>query len=410
MSTVPAGTAARRLRRTRILMTVAFTAVTAICLALLAGLALRIDASSGVDVQTSNVAERAGGLARGIYFDGGVLHLEPLREDELAVGATEIGVYRLDRSSDVASTAYRKGTRVDELTTDERDGMVADVVEEQGSVHDRLRTRAGHSVVWAAAPVWNEADRIGAVVIVGQDLSAQEAGHDRLALGLGLGCLVLLAAAGLAGYTLSGRAMRPATRALAQQEQFLTEAAHELRTPLATLRLSVETGDPDDREHSLGVVDRLDRLITALLTRARIEAGTFEPERTALRLDQLVQEVVHEVGDTRSVRLVTEPTVVVGDPVLLGQAARNLVDNALRHAPGPVDVTVTPQRLAVRDGGPGIPEERRGSVLRRGTGSGSGTGTGLSIVAWVSELHGATLTLSDAPGGGLVAEIAFPAV
>lgn len=402
-------------------MTVAFTAVTAICLALLAGLALRIDTTSGVDVVTSDVSERSGGLARAIYFDGGSLHLEPLHEDELARGASAVAVYRLDRASEVAATVYHSGGRADGLTARQRADLVARVIDEQGGVSARLPAGHDRTAVWGAAPVWDD-DDIGAVVVVGQDLSTQQAGHERLAVGLGLGCLVLLVAAGFSGYALSGRAMRPATVALAQQEQFLTEAAHELRTPLATLRLAVEAGDPTDRDHSLGVVDRLDRLLTALLTRARIEAGTFEPERIPLRLDQLVHDVVDGVetggegvetgggaGARALVRLFVEPVVVVGDPVLLGLAARNLVDNALRYAPGPVHVVVARRSLVVRDAGPGIPAERRASVLQRGTGSGAGTGTGLSLVAWVADLHGATLTLADADGGGLSAGIAFPA-
>lgn len=387
-------------------MAVAFTAVTAICLALLAGLALRIDTTSGVDVVTSNVSERSGGLARAIYFDGGTLHLDPLHEDELARGASAVAVYRLDRASKVAATVFHSSGRSDDLTVRQRTAIVGRVIDEQGGVTARLPSGHDGTAVWGAAPVWND-DDIGAVVVVGQDLSAQRAGHERLTVGLGIGCLVLLIVAGLSGYALSGRAMRPATVALGQQEQFLTEAAHELRTPLATLRLAVEAGDPADRAHSLGVVDRLDRLLTALLIRARIEAGTFEPERIPLRLDQLVHDVVDTFPASTPVRMSGEPVVVVGDPVLLGLAVRNLVDNALRYAPGQVVVVVAGRRLVVRDTGSGIPEERRVAVLQRGTGTGAGTGTGLSLVVWVVDLHGATFTLADADGGGLSASITF---
>lgn len=104
MSALPAGGAARRLRRTRLLMTVSFAAVIAVCLALLAALALSIDATSQRGAVTDDVTERAGGLARAVYFDGGTLHLEPLREDELAVGTSFLAVYRIDASGRVTAT------------------------------------------------------------------------------------------------------------------------------------------------------------------------------------------------------------------------------------------------------------------------------------------------------------------
>ncbi|MCA5923785.1 sensor histidine kinase [Curtobacterium oceanosedimentum] len=398
-------------------MTVSFAAVIAVCLALLAALALSIDATSQRRAVTDDVTERAGGLARAVYFDGGTLHLEPLREDELAVGTSFLAVYRIDASGRVTATPAHL-PRSAELPADRRDALIDAVLEEQGASDLRGADTAGRAAWWAAAPVWDD-DAIGAVVVVGQDVAAGTAAHDRLATGLAIGCLVLLAAAVVAGHVLSGRAMRPAVAALDRQEQFLREAGHELRTPLTALRLSIE-GTPTPtlaaREQALTTVDRLDHLLAALLTRARIDAGTFTPERVPLRLDQIVEQVVDDVRQTSRVRVATEPTVVVGDPVLLAQAVRNLVDNAERHARERVLVTVEPHQVRVVDDGPGVPADRREHVLRRGTtgtgtstSTGTGTGTGLAIVAWVAELHGGTVRLDDAPGGGLVVTVTLPA-
>ncbi|MFH9354598.1 sensor histidine kinase [Kitasatospora sp. NPDC017646] len=271
----------------------------------------------------------------------------------------------------------------------------------------------GRDIRWAAAPVW-DGDRIGAAVLVGADPAQSQAAHDRLVRWLTLGCAALVLAAAAVGHLLSGRAMRPALRGLEQQEQFLAEAAHELRTPLATLRLVVEGGStsptraPAALDEAVRLTDRLGRLgrlVTGLLARARVEAGTQEIEFTLLRLDQLVEQTIEELPDSTGVTVATEATIVNGDPELLAQAARNLVENALRHGGGgPVDVSVTAGRIAVRDHGPGVPAKDRTRVFERHvTGATStGTGTGLAIVRWVAELHNGTARLSPAPGGGLL--------
>jgi two-component system OmpR family sensor kinase len=111
----------------------------------------------------------------------------------------------------------------------------------------------------------------------------------------------------------------------------------------------------------------------------------------------------------------SEPVVVLGDPDLLAQAVRNLVENAQRHggpAGTPVEVTVTPGIVTVRDHGAGVPLADRERVFARGVTGGSeaasGTGAGLAIVRWVAELHHGTAHLADAPGGGLIAELRLP--
>jgi two-component system OmpR family sensor kinase len=250
-------------------------------------------------------------------------------------------------------------------------------------------------------------------VLVGTELTRSESDHDVLVRWLALGCTALVCCAAAVGHLLSGRAMRPALVGLGQQEQFLAEAAHELRTPLATLRLLVERGDSSDE--ALRLVDRLSRLVTGLLARARLESGAQPAELVPLRLDQLVETTVEELPDHESVTVDCEPVVVLGDPDLLAQAVRNLVENAQRHggpAGSPVEVTVAPGLVTVRDHGAGVPLADREQVFARGVtggpGATQGTGAGLAIVRWVAELHDGTARLVDAPGGGLVAELRLP--
>ncbi|MGX9885207.1 sensor histidine kinase [Streptomyces sp. NPDC002276] len=404
----PASPAVARLRRTRRLMTLLFASTTAACLVVLAVVAIRIDAASRRSGLDHEVGSRAAGLSRAVWFDAGVLHLEPLREDELAQGAQVLAVLQAapGKTPTVRNVVPGRSALPD---ADQLDEVWHSVLDEQGTVQVSAPATKGGRLRWAAAPVW-DGDRIGAAVLVGTELARSEHDHDLLVRWLALGCTALVCCAAAVGHLLSGRAMRPALRGLDQQEQFLAEAAHELRTPLATLRLTVERGGSSDE--ALRLVDRLSRLVTGLLARARLESGAQRVELVPLRLDQLVETTVEELPDHQSVTVTAEPVVVRGDPDLLAQAVRNLVENAQRHggpAGSPVEVGVTPGLVTVRDHGDGVPLADRERVFARGVaGTGPGTGAGLAIVRWVAGLHHGTARLTDAPGGGLLAELRLP--
>ncbi|MFE2140702.1 sensor histidine kinase [Streptomyces sp. NPDC059456] len=408
---MPRTPAMARLHRARWVMTLLFAATTTACLLVLALLAVRTDAQSRTNDLDNSVSHRADGLARTVYFDNGVLHLDALQEDDLALSAEMLGVIQAPPTGSPrirhAPTSLPDQAGLDEIWQQVQDDQETVLIATESG---------GREVQWAAAPVWDN-DRIGAAVLVGADSSQSQAAHARLVRWLVLGCAALVLAAAAVGHALSGRAMRPALRGLDQQEQFLAEAAHELRTPLATLRLVVEGGSaslaraPAALDEALRLVERLGRLVTGLLARARVEAGTHEVEMTPLRIDQLVEQTVEELPDRTGVAVTTEATIVVGDPELLAQAVRNLVENALRHGGGtPVHVRVADGRIVVRDRGPGVPAKDRERLFeRRVTGAAStGTGTGLAIVRWVAELHGGTAHLAAAPGGGLQAELFLP--
>ncbi|MGW1784649.1 sensor histidine kinase [Streptomyces sp. NPDC002143] len=404
-------------------MTLLFASTTAACLVVLAAVAIHIDAESRRSGLDHEVGSRAVGLSRAVWFDAGTLHLEPLREDELARGEQVLAVLQAvpGESPSVRNVAPGRSALPSQNRLDQ---VWQRVLEVQDTVLLSAPSSEGGRLRWAAAPVW-DGDRIGAAVLVGTELARSERDHDVLVRWLALGCTALVCCAAAVGHLLSGRAMRPALRGLGQQEQFLAEAAHELRTPLATLRLVVERGGSSDE--ALRLVDRLSRLVTGLLARARMEAGAQRVELVPLRLDQLVEITVEELPDHESVTVSSEPVVVLGDPDLLAQAVRNLVENAQRHggpAGSPVEVTVTPGLVTVRDHGAGVPLADRERVFARGvtgasgtasgtgatSGSGatSGTGAGLAIARWVAELHHGTARLADAPGGGLLAELRLP--
>ncbi|MFJ9824364.1 sensor histidine kinase [Streptomyces sp. NPDC101160] len=267
------------------------------------------------------------------------------------------------------------------------------------------------------------------VLVTVADATAEQARHQRLVWLVSGGCAVLVLLSAAVGHLLSGRAVRPALTALAQQEAFLADAAHDLRTPAASLRTLAETalrGETDSAEvhrRTLRLAEGMGGLVDGLLTRARLMSGTATPARQLLRLDQLVEAVVEEVveGATEEVaegvagkgptaghrvRVEAADTVVLADPDLVRRAVGNLLGNALTHghAPGvPADVLITVAgdgTLTVEDAGPGLPPEVAGALFERfRSGSGS-TGLGLSIASWVAHAHGGTLTADRGERGG----------
>ncbi|AJF68485.1 sensor histidine kinase [Streptomyces vietnamensis] len=279
------------------------------------------------------------------------------------------------------------------------------------------RTTDGEPVRVFAQPFYapEAADDAGpqGVLVTVADASAPQDDHRRLVWLVTGGCAVLVLLSAAVGHVLSGRAVRPALAALDRQEAFLADAAHDLRTPAASLRtlaetaLRGETDGADVHQRTLRLAEGMGRLVDGLLTRARLMSGTAAVARQPLRLDQLVEAVVDEAPTKgHRVRVEAEETVVVADPDLVRRAVGNLLDNALAHghAPGvPADVLITVGRdgvLTVEDAGPGLPPEVAGALFERfRSGSGS-TGLGLSIASWVAHAHGGTLAAERGERGG----------
>jgi len=217
--------------------------------------------------------------------------------------------------------------------------------------------------------------------------------------------------------------------AFAAQRAFISDAAHELRSPLTALRLQLQLLDraPDTvaRDEARGrlgaAVERAIHLLEQLLTLARSDPEEVVGEFAPVDLREVATEAImdtHTLALTRGIDLSLEAGTtppVRGDRAALRTLVRNLVDNAVRYTPagGTVVVRTVPTaagaRLVVQDTGPGIPAAERERVFdrfyRRAQDPESGTGLGLAIVKAIAARHGAKILLGDAPGGGLEASI-----
>ena len=222
---------------------------------------------------------------------------------------------------------------------------------------------------------------------------------------------------------------------LEKERRFTSDAAHELRTPLAALKthaqLARSSSRQADRDHALAQltrgVDRAAHVVDQLLDLARVEPGAQQPGQAMQSVDlhQLVIEVVAGLGVVaadKDIELSVEDSgrvLLTGDAVSLSMLIRNLVDNAIRYTPAQGRVTIgfedTDDQwvLRVADSGPGIRAEDQQKIFERfyrgSDRQQSGCGIGLSIVRRIAEMHHAHISLENLPdGAGLQVEVRFP--
>ncbi|CAB3859411.1 Sensor protein QseC [Achromobacter mucicolens] len=222
--------------------------------------------------------------------------------------------------------------------------------------------------------------------------------------------------------------------AFAQQKQFVGDAAHELRSPLAALRLQMRAlqraTDPEARqvaEQRLAAgIDRATRLVEQLLSMARQEGAQAQTPLAPVDLADVLRQAISETlpqANAKSIDIALDGEAeaqVRGNRDALVLLARNLLDNAIKHSPagGRVGIRLdrTPDRvsLLIDDAGPGIPVHERERVFdrfyRAEGNTTHGSGLGLAIARTIADRHGATITLEDPPAGqGLRARVDFPA-
>ena len=228
-------------------------------------------------------------------------------------------------------------------------------------------------------------------------------------------------------------------QSLDTQRAFVSEAAHELRSPLTALKLQLQllsrATDDAGRAHAVATlgtgIDRAARLVEQLLALARSEPGAPAATLQPLDLSEVVRQAVADTVPFAQSRgtefelFADAPVTINGDRAALAMLARNLADNAVRYSPpgsrvelrvnvahGVADGVAT---LQVDDAGPGIPPAERERVFDRFYRRSShnelndepGTGLGLAIVRSVAVRHGAEVALGESPLGGLRVTVRF---
>ncbi len=223
------------------------------------------------------------------------------------------------------------------------------------------------------------------------------------------------------------------SQTLENERRFTADAAHELRTPLAAIRIQAQVAmagrESEERDHALQQVvvgtDRATRLVEQLLRLARLDPLARLAAPQTLNLVSLARQTVTRAGELASQRRAdlhfsasANSLPLRGDADLLEVALRNLIDNALRYSPmgSTIEVFATLEHgetvLGVKDAGPGVATDELPKLIERfyrgREATAEGSGLGLAIVRRIAELHGARLEIANLDGGGFMAQLRWP--
>lgn len=205
-------------------------------------------------------------------------------------------------------------------------------------------------------------------------------------------------------------------RAYDVEKRFTTDAAHELRTPIAVLTARIDSMVPGPLKAALqGDAARIGRLVSQMLDVARLDAAPL-PMDENVDLTKVVRDAVADfapltIRTNRKMEMTAPPAPVLvkGNAHALALAVTNLVENAMLHTPEgtPIDIKVSASRvICVLDRGPGVRESDRKLIFERFQRTrdvtATGTGLGLSIVSEIARRHGATASVEQREGGGCV--------
>jgi len=308
----------------------------------------------------------------------------------------------------------------------------------EGETHDVTTEIAGDRTLRIHSESFAVSGELHRIAVVVADEIELEEQYASLITAFGAAALVALLLVALAGRLLVDRSMLPVERGITRMHQFMADAAHELRTPVAVLRTRAEVAllQPRDaeayREALEGIAAeaaRLSGLVADLLLLAHADAGERPIEPVSCHLDDIVLDACDAARSLATVAGVTiaidtfEQADVHADPALIRQAVMILLDNAIKFTPphGSIAVAVGVKRdeafLAITDTGPGILPRDRERVFDRFVRGDAppdrsrqpGAGLGLSIAQWIATAHQGRIELHAAVPTGTTAMLILPA-
>ena len=216
-----------------------------------------------------------------------------------------------------------------------------------------------------------------------------------------------------------------------RQRRFVADAAHELRTPIASIRTTIETAKGSTRQIDWDDVTddvltdaiRMQQLSEQLLLLARVDTSRLDDQLRPVDLDDVISVALRRHHMVDGIDLDTsgvDPVQITGEPVLLEQLVVNLLDNAAAHATSRVSISLHARqdtgRLTVDDDGPGIPTDQRAAIFERFTRldqartrhQRGGAGLGLAIVADIARIHAGTVRATENADGGARLQVDLP--
>jgi two-component system sensor histidine kinase KdpD len=315
--------------------------------------------------------------------------------------------------------------RAKRLVSLEADSTTHVAADQEGLASLLLETRSHVAVI---VPLYIRDRPIGAVCMA--DVSGLAFDRSDVAFAEGF---IRYAALALERARLAGEAEHVAALVEADRlkDAFVASVSHDLRTPLTTIRAmaaEMRDAEPDRASIVIEEVDRLNRIVSDLLDLSRVRAGALPLDVQVIAAEDVVGAALHRIAglpgrDRVAVTLPPDGTLPAAqmDFVQTLRILTNLLENALKHAPGsePVELVVLVEGndlvFRVLDRGPGIPEAEAGrvfapfSVVARSDGSPTGSGLGLAIARSLAEGQGGSLEYRRRDGGGSVFTLRLPA-
>lgn len=353
-------------------------------------------------------------------------------------GNSRLRASRGNRPSDVSAVYVDR-----DLHVRHEDGVVGRAILDADDLEEAMARRTPHcceiessggaSYLTYIAPLWYQDRVIGAVQTAISTRQYDDTMGTLLRILLGVAVAGLVLSAGISA-ALVRRAIRPIARSFQRQRDFVADAAHELRTPLAIQRTVGDVGMGDSSTEALQEAvslmmrenRHLTRLVDDLSLLARSDSNAVSIEHQAIDFSSVVQATATELAylaEEQGVTMeidVARGIQVTGDVLRLRQMILVLLDNALKFTPpgGAIKVMLVRQgrrvQLQVRDSGPGIAPEHLPRIFDRfyradKVRTSEGSGLGLAIARWIVGAHGGTISAANAPTGGALFTVTLPA-